>query len=59
MTTSARVFTITVDQMMKKFQNEYQFIQTYSLNAELKKFGEKGWDAAIGEMKQLHNRRAH
>jgi hypothetical protein len=56
-TTSARVFAITVNQMMNKFQNQYQFIQIYSLNDGLKKFGEKGWDAALGEMKQFHNRR--
>jgi hypothetical protein len=56
-TTSARVFAITVNQTMNKFQNQYQFIQTYSLNAGLKKFGEKGWDAALGDMKQLHDRR--
>jgi hypothetical protein len=55
--TSARVFAIIVNQMVSKFQNQYHFIQTYSLNAGLKKFGEKGWDAALGEMKQLHDRR--
>jgi hypothetical protein len=32
------------------------FIQTYSLNKGIKKFGQKGKDAAIKEMKQLHNR---
>jgi hypothetical protein len=56
-TTSARVFAITVNQMMNKFPNHYHFIQTYSLYAALKKFGEKGWDAALGEMKLLHDRR--
>ena len=32
------------------------FIQTYSLNKGIKKFGQKGKDAAIKEMKQLHDR---
>jgi hypothetical protein len=32
------------------------FIQTYSLNKGMKKFGQKGMDAAIKEMKQLHDR---
>ena len=32
------------------------FIQTYSLNKGIKKFGQKGMDAATKEMKQLHNR---
>jgi hypothetical protein len=32
------------------------FIQTYSLNKGIKKFGQKSKDAAIKEMKQLHNR---
>ena len=32
------------------------FIQTYSLIKGLKKFGDKGYDAAFGEMKQLHDR---
>jgi hypothetical protein len=32
------------------------FIQTYSLNKGIKKFGQNGMDAATKEMKQLHNR---
>jgi hypothetical protein len=32
------------------------FIQTYSLNKGLKKFGQKGKDAVMKEMKQLHKR---
>jgi hypothetical protein len=32
------------------------FIQTYSLNKGMKQFGQKGMDAAIKEMKQLHDR---
>jgi uncharacterized linocin/CFP29 family protein len=32
------------------------FIQTYSLNKGMKKFDQKGMDAAIKEMKQLHDR---
>jgi hypothetical protein len=51
------ILLIPVNQMMSKFQNQYQLTQTYSLNAGLKKFEEKGWDAALGETKQLHDRR--
>ena len=32
------------------------FIQTYSLNKGIKKFGQLGRDAAVKEMKQLHDR---
>jgi hypothetical protein len=38
-------------------EEAYGFIQTYSLKAGLKKFGEKGSDAATKEMKQLHDRK--
>ena len=31
-------------------------LQTYSLSKGLKKFGDKGYEAASGEMKQLHDR---
>jgi hypothetical protein len=34
----------------------YSFLQTYSLNQGLKKFGEQGRKAAHKEMKQLHDR---
>ena len=34
----------------------HQFIQTYSLTKALKKFGPKAKEAALGEMKQLHDR---
>jgi hypothetical protein len=37
-------------------QNNYQFIQAYSLNKGVKKFGKPGWDAALKEMKQLNDR---
>ena len=37
-------------------QQLMMFIQTYSLNKGIKKFGQKGMDAATKEMKQLHNR---
>jgi hypothetical protein len=53
--TSARVFAITANQMMNKIQNQDQFIQKYSLIAGLKKFGEKGWEAALGKMKHLRD----
>jgi hypothetical protein len=35
----------------------YNFAQTYSLNAGLKKFGTRGKEAAHKEMKQLHDRK--
>jgi len=34
----------------------YMFIQTYSLKAGIKKFGEQGRKAALDEMKQIHDR---
>jgi hypothetical protein len=37
-------------------QQLMMFIQTYSLNKRIMKFGQKGMDAATKEMKQLHNR---
>ena len=38
-------------------EEAYSYIQTYSLKAGLKKFGEKGSDAATKEMKQLNDRK--
>ena len=37
--------------------NEMSFVESYSLKAGIKRFGKKGEDAAIGEMKQLHDRK--
>ena len=34
----------------------YTFIQTYSLKAIIKKFGESGRKAALDEMKQIHDK---
>jgi hypothetical protein len=34
----------------------YAFLETYSLKKGLKHFGSKGYDAALGEIKQLHDR---
>jgi hypothetical protein len=34
---------------------KYSFLVTYSLKKGLKKYGKKGYDAAFGEMKQLHD----
>jgi Reverse transcriptase (RNA-dependent DNA polymerase) len=34
----------------------YSFATTFSLKKGLKKFGKKGYDAAFGEIKQLHDR---
>ena len=39
--------------MLYKF---HKFIVTYSLKKGLKEFGKKGYDAAFGEIKQLHDR---
>ena len=38
-------------------EKAYNFIQTYSLKAGLKKFGDKGSEASRKEMKQLHDRK--
>ncbi len=35
---------------------QVSFAQTYSLNKGLKKFGDRGTEAAQKEMKQLHDR---
>jgi hypothetical protein len=47
-----------ISQSMIGFNNKgrYQFIQAYGLKRELKHFGEKGYNAAMEEMKQLHKR---
>ena len=34
----------------------YAFLETYSLKKGLKQFGKNGYDAALGEIKQLHDR---
>jgi Reverse transcriptase (RNA-dependent DNA polymerase) len=34
------------------------FVETYSLKKGLKEFGDKGYEAALGEMQQLHERAA-
>jgi hypothetical protein len=44
------------DMAVNPHKQNCQFIQTYSLSKGLKKFGQRGHDAAFGEMKQLHNR---
>jgi hypothetical protein len=38
-----------------KKDGSYLFVVTYTLNKGLKEFGKKGYDAAFGEMKQLHD----
>jgi hypothetical protein len=50
---SAKVFTTLLNHTIQGTQNNYQFIQAYSLNKGVKKFGKPGWDAALKEMKQL------
>ena len=41
---------------MVLMNEKYSFAETYSLNKGLKKFGERGYEAAFSEMKQLHER---
>ena len=53
---SAKVFTTLLNHTIQGTQNNYQFIQAYSLNKGVKKFGKPGWDAALKEMKQLNDR---
>ena len=43
-------------QQAKKTLKSVSFAETYSLKRGLAKFGEKGHEAALGEMKQLHQR---
>lgn len=38
------------------FYKFHNFVVTYSLKKGLKEFGKKGYDAAFGEVKQLHDR---
>ncbi|KAG7373398.1 reverse transcriptase RNA-dependent DNA polymerase [Nitzschia inconspicua] len=57
----ARVIVTVMCHMNDKLSNPrnhkaQQFLQTYSLLSGLKKFGQKGRVAAIGELKQLHDR---
>jgi Reverse transcriptase (RNA-dependent DNA polymerase) len=37
-------------------KNKFSFVETYSLKRGLKHFGQRGHEAAFGEMKQLHDR---
>ena len=39
-----------------KEDTKHSFVQTYSLNKDLKKFRQKGKDRAYKEMNQLYNR---
>jgi hypothetical protein len=40
--------------MLNPSHKHHSFIETFSLKKGLKKFGDKGRDAAFGKMKQLH-----
>jgi hypothetical protein len=40
----------------KECKKYYAFLETFSLKKGLQKFGKKGYDAAFGEIEQLHNR---
>jgi hypothetical protein len=42
--------------MMDDSKQYFQFVQMYSLNKGIQCFGNKVWDAAFGEMKQLNDR---
>ena len=44
--------------MLNPSHKHHSFMETFSLKKGLKKFGDKGRDAAFGEMKQLHDRAA-
>ncbi|KAI2506113.1 Reverse transcriptase (RNA-dependent DNA polymerase) [Fragilaria crotonensis] len=58
---TARVIAVTMCHMAEMLFNPqgktaYHFVQSYSLMRGLKKFGNKGREAAYKEMKQLHER---
>ena len=42
---------------IEKVQNGNQFVVTYSLKKGIAKFGDQGWNSALKEMKQLHDRK--
>jgi hypothetical protein len=57
---NAHIIAMTMSYYMNSMvgmndEETFSFIQTYSLNKGLKKFGNRGKDAAQKEMKQLHN----
>ena len=52
----ARVLAYTMMQIHGKCPTEFQFIQTYTLQQGIKKWGDRGKAAALKEMKQLHDR---
>ena len=52
----ARVLAYTMTQIYGKCPTEFQFIQTYTLQQGIKKWGDRGKAAALKEMKQLHDR---
>jgi hypothetical protein len=54
---SASVLAYVMNHVAEITQTEYAFLQTYSLNAGIKKFGQRGKDAANKEMRQLHDRK--
>ena len=53
--TKARVILMVMCQIIKKHPTKYSFIQSYSVNKAIKKFGHRAKDAAFKEMKQLHD----
>jgi hypothetical protein len=53
---SARIIAEVMCQYNLKYEKKHQFLQTFSLNKGLKVFGDKGKEAALKEMQQLHDR---
>ena len=52
----ARVLAYTMMQIHGKCPTEFQFIQMYTLQQGIKKWGDRGKATALKEMKQLHDR---
>ena len=54
----AVVMAIFINEMNNQTtERKKSFLETYSLKQGIKKFGEKGYNAAFGEMLQLHQRK--
>jgi len=52
----ALVIAMFILQLNDKALNDHTFVQTYNLNQGIKKFGDKGEQAAFKEVDQLHQR---
>ena len=52
-----KVNTLEYDSEMSQVIGKiFSFVQTYTLNKGIKKFGKKGYEAAFKEVEQLHKR---